>query len=137
MYHIVCVNLQSEFSKYNGSFTIGVETTAVVNMLSEEDSHAVLSDLLEFGRALFGKWEDTTQRNLENDSVLLWERAKGLDPFLKGPHSTNFKDYSEMISLVVDHQIISDIKRELLALSRSCCQLIHKYKSWNIEKDYK
>ena len=62
MHHIVAVNLQVEFSKYSGPFTMGFETTAVLNMLCEDDSHAVTSDLLCFGKVLFHKWQETTQK---------------------------------------------------------------------------
>ena len=110
MYHTVAVNLQVEISKYGGAFTMGAETTALLNMLSERDGLAVKSDLLQFGKALSDKWQDTTQRNLQDDVVQLWYRAIVLDPFLKSAQSPNFEDYTDMFSLVVDD--LSDIEKE-------------------------
>ena len=51
-------HLQTEISKYDGSFTLGPE------MLSEEDKATVNYDILEFGKCLAEKWQDTTGRNI-------------------------------------------------------------------------
>jgi hypothetical protein len=89
---------------------MGIETTTVLNMLCEEDAHAIRSDLVEFGKALSDKWHDTTLRNLHDEVKQLWIRAIILNPFLKSAQSPNIEDYKDMFSLISDN--LSDIEKE-------------------------
>ena len=45
MYHLVCINLENEITKYGGAFSLGIETTTVLNMLTEYDTSVVKSDI--------------------------------------------------------------------------------------------
>ena len=113
MYHLVCVNLQTEISKYDGSFTLGPETDTVLNMLSEEVAATVKYDILEFGKCLAEKWQDTTGRNIEAEVQALWKCAVILVPFLKCSQSQDFKDYYLIFSLVsTDNLPIAEIEKE-------------------------
>ena len=102
----VAVNLQMEISKYGGAFTMGAETAAVLNMLSERDGLAVKSDLLQFGKLslINGKTK------LRGIYKMMRCRIIVLDPFLKSAQSPNFEDYTDMFSLVVND--LSDIEKE-------------------------
>ena len=112
MYHLVCVNLQSEISKYGGEFSLGIETTTVLNMFTEHDTAVVKSDIFEFGKCLSDKWQDTTSRNVQGEVKLLWKNAVVLDPFLKSGQSRNFENYCSMFSLVLTDDELPKIEKE-------------------------
>ena len=82
-------------------------------MLSEEDVATVKYDILEFGKWLAEKWQDTTGRNIEAEVQALWKNAVILDPFLKCSQSQDFKDYYSMFSLVSTYNLlIAEIEKE-------------------------
>lgn len=111
MFHIVNVSLQSEISKYSDDFTLGPETTTIINMLTARDSSAIKADFSVFGQSLSQKWQATCQRNLScevSGPNGIWKQAIVLDPFLKACQSQNLSDYTFMFSLVTDASSINE-----------------------------
>lgn len=133
MYHLVCVNLQTKISKYDGSFTLGPETATVFNMLSEKDAATVKYDILEFGKCLAKKWQDTNGKSIEAEVQALWKNTVILDPFLECSQSQDFKDYYSMFSLVsTDNMPIAEIEKEFPLYLHESAPQNPELKFWTI-----
>ena len=99
------VFLQTEISsKSGGIVSLGPETSAIFNMLSESEATILKQEFERFNAVLADKWQATCQRNLSPEVAGangLWKQALVLDPFQKPAQSQQFDDYISMFDQII------------------------------------